>query len=79
MQTIKIDGLDYMICSFTQDGQSLCLQLLFSAEKLRELSADGALLIRARNGYISDLKEEILKKKTGVDMSSLLEDDYGSF
>lgn len=75
MEIVNIDGRDYTICSFSKESQVLCHQLLFSSERLQELKADGAFFLRARNAYISDLKEEILEKKTGIDISSLFADD----
>ena len=75
MEIVNIDGRNYKICSFSKEGRSLCQQLLFSADKLQELKADRAFLLRARNAYISDLKEEILEKKTGFDISSLFAED----
>ena len=34
-----------------------------------------ALLTKAKNAYIADLKTEIIKSKTGVDLSSLFDEE----
>ena len=43
-------------------------------QKLQELQDNSALLNKAKNGYIEDLKSEIISGKLGVDLGDLLAD-----
>jgi hypothetical protein len=50
------------------------MQLQFVQQKLQELQDNAALLHKAKNGYIADLKNEIISGKLGVDIGNLLAD-----
>ena len=51
------------------------MQLKFTRYMLNELNNQQALLTKAKNGYIADLKTEIVQGRTGVDLSDLFSDD----
>lgn len=72
---IRIDGADYAISSFSDKSQLVVEQLFFSVEILKKLHDESAILLRAKNGYISDLKMEIIEKKSGLDLNTLFDDD----
>lgn len=74
-QRFKIDGREYEISSLGQEGKELVGKLTFINEKLQELQNSIALLSKAKNGYIEDLKTEIIQERTGVDFSDLFSDD----
>lgn len=70
---VTIDGRDYDPAAMSAQARALLQQLAFAEEKLRELSGQQALLIRARNGYILDLRTEIEGATARkVDASALL-------
>jgi len=71
----KIDGREYDIASMGQEGKELVGRLTFINVKLQELQNSIALLSKAKNGYIEDLKTEIIQERTGVDFSDLFSDD----
>ena len=74
-KTFKIDGNDYEIASLCDEGQKIWQALYFTLQKLDELNANQALLTKAKNAYISDLKTEIIQGRTGVDLGALFSDD----
>lgn len=74
-QRFKIDGREYEISSLGQEGKELVGKLTFINVKLQELQNSIALLSKAKNGYIEDLKTEIIQERTGVDFSDLFSDD----
>ena len=74
-QRFKIDGREYEISGMSQEGKELVGRLTFINLKLQELQNNIALLSKAKNGYIEDLKTEIIQERTGVDFSDLFSDD----
>ena len=74
-QRFKVDGREYEISSLGQEGKELVGKLTFINVKLQELQNSIALLSKAKNGYIEDLKTEIIQERTGVDFSDLFSDD----
>ena len=74
-ETIKIDGLKYSIKEFSDAGKAIYPHLIFCAGMIRQLNSETALLLKAKNGYIADLKMEITERKSGVDFDMLFMDD----
>lgn len=74
-QRFKIDGREYEISSMGLEGKELVGRLTFINVKLQELQNNIALLSKAKNGYIEDLKTEIIQERTGVDFSDLFSDE----
>ena len=74
-QRFKIDGREYEISSMSLEGKELVERLTFINVKLQELQNSIALLSKAKNGYIEDLKTEIIQERTGVDFSDLFSDE----
>lgn len=71
----RIDGVEYDANGLSDEGRALVERLTFTQLTLQELSNRQALLTKARNGYIADLKLEIIKGRTGVDLGSLFAED----
>jgi hypothetical protein len=71
----RIEGVEYDMEKLSQEGRDLCESLRFTQSTLQELSNMLALLTKARNAYIADLKTEIVKGRTGVDLDALFSDD----
>ena len=71
----RIDGAEYDATSLPKEGQALVEGMTFAQMRLQELMNQQALLTKAKNAYISDLKTEIIQGRTGVDLGALFSDD----
>ena len=71
----RIEGVEYDIKQLSQQGRDLCEHLNFTQSSLQELNNMLAVLSKAKNAYISDLKTEIVRGRTGVDLGALFSDD----
>ena len=71
----RIEGGEYDIEQLSQQGRDLCERLNFTQSSLQELNNMLAVLSKAKNAYISDLKTEIVRGRTGVDLGALFSDD----
>jgi len=74
-QGFQIDGVEYSVEGLSKEGMELIERLKFTGHVLDELSNQRALLTKAKNAYISDLKLEIVQGRTGVDLGALLSND----
>jgi hypothetical protein len=74
-QRFRIDGVEYTTDSLSQEGRDLVARLTFARLQQQELSNQIALLTKAKNAYIADLKSEIIQGRTGVDLGALFSDD----
>jgi hypothetical protein len=54
---------------------ALVERLSFAHLQVQALSNQQALLTKAKNAYIADLKSEIVQGRTGVDLGALFSDD----
>lgn len=72
---LRIEDVEYDIEQLSQEGRDLCERLNFTQFTLQELNNMLALLTKAKNAYIADLKTEIVKARTGVDLGALFSDD----
>ena len=71
--SLRIDGAVYEISQFSEELKKIVAELIFVQSKLNELQNNLALLSRAKNGYIVDLKSEIVELRTGVDFDDLFD------
>ena len=71
----SIGGVEYSTDGLSEEGRELVQQVRFTQLKLIELSNQQALMSKAKNAYIADLKMEILQGRTGLDLGDLLTDD----
>ena len=74
-QRFRIDGVEYATDGLSQEGRDLVARLTFTRLALQELNNQQALLTKAKNAYIADLKLEIVQGRTGVDLGALFSDD----
>ena len=70
-----LDGVQYSTDGLSEEGESLVKQLKFAQLKLQELNNKQALLNKAKNAYIADLKMEIVEGKSGLDLGKLFTDE----
>ena len=73
-QKFKFEGVEYNTENLSVGSVKRFLQLQFAQQKLQELQDNAALLHKARNGYILDLKNEIVSGKLGLDIGDLFVD-----
>ena len=74
-QRFRIDGAEYDAASLPKEGRALLESMTFAQKRLQEMMNQQALLTKAKNAYIADLKTEIIQGRTGVDLGALFSDD----
>jgi len=74
-QRFRIDGVEYNTEGLSQEGRDLVERLTFTRLALQEMSNEMALLSKAKNAYIADMKTEIVEGRTGLDLGALFSDD----
>ena len=74
-QILRLDGEDYDLGKASDEAKAIVARLQHLDRLFEEKSNLMALLTKAKNAYIADLKTEIIKNKTGVDLSSLFDDE----
>ena len=72
-QRINLDGVEYDTLSLTDTGKSTLASLQEASARLQELQNLQAIFIRAKRSYIVELKREIIKGKSGVDIAALFD------
>ena len=71
----SIDGIKYRVGDLSDEGRIQLKQLLFVRKKLNLLKNKIALMTKAKNAYIGDLKSDIVEGRSGVDLGLLFSDD----
>jgi hypothetical protein len=74
-QILRLDGEDYDLSKASKEAQALVARLQHLDRLFEEKNNLMALLTKAKNAYIADLKTEIIKNKTGVDLSTLFDEE----
>ena len=72
--TVRLGGEDHDLWSMTEEAKAQVVMIQFSDARITELNNMQALLTRAKKSYIDGLEREIIKARSGVDLSSLLSD-----
>ena len=72
---IRIESTEYELEMLSEEGRKLVTKISFAEKSVIELNNLVKVLNKARNAYIDDLKAEVIKAKTGVDLSDFLHDD----
>ena len=68
---MTIDNNEYNLDDFTDEARLLFAHLTYTTNTLQEMHNQMALLNKAKNAYISDMKAEIVQSRTGVDFNDL--------
>jgi len=69
-----IEGTEYNSKELSDRGILILRNLTYAEVKIREMINKKAIMTKARNAYISEIKKEIIKSKSGIDLSTLLSD-----
>ena len=72
-QRINLDDVEYETSSLTDNGKSILASLQEASARLQELQNLQAIFTRAKRSYIDELKREIIKGKSGVDIAALFD------
>ena len=72
---LRLDDKEYDLTNMDEKSQKIFNHFIHVHRKLSELRNMKVILNRAKNGYIEDLKYEIIKNKTGIDIENFLLSD----
>jgi hypothetical protein len=73
-QTFGFGRKDYVGPASSEKGRSNLSAFRHASERLRDCANMRALLTKAKNAYIADLKNEMVRESSGVDLRTLFED-----
>lgn len=73
-QHISIDGQTYPVSDLTDQGRATLARLATIDARMTELNNLRAVFTRAKRSYIEELKHEMIKGRTGLDLSTLFSD-----
>ena len=72
-QKINIDGVEYDFESLSPEAKAILEKLEHTETQIQDNKNLSALLTRAKNSYIHELKREMIEGKSGVDIASLFD------
>jgi hypothetical protein len=75
IKRFRLDGAEYDLDALSAEGRALVERLNFTHLQVQALSNQKALLTKAKNAYIADLKAEIVQGRTGIDLGAFFSDD----
>lgn len=73
--TFNIDDKLYRLDDFSPVGKELIARLVFVMEHIKHLKNNLAVLNRAKNAYMDDLKLEAIEEKSGINIADLFSSD----
>lgn len=72
-QKINIDGMEHDLDTLSRETQGIIASLQDTDACIKEMQNLNVVLTRAKRSYIDELKREIIKGKSGVDIASLFD------
>ena len=72
-KTLRLGDKDYDVSVLSEEGRRTLALYQHATTQLQEAENRMALLTKARNAYIADLKNEIIEGRTGVDLGALFD------
>lgn len=72
-QKINIDGVEYDFESLSPEAKAILEKLQHTDTQIQDKQNLSALLKRAKNSYVHELKREMIEGKSGVDIASLFD------
>ena len=73
-ERIKFGGKTYDLSVLSAEGRRTLEMLKYTIDRLEVAQQKEAALKRAKNAYVSDLRAEIVKGTSGIDLDALLGD-----
>ena len=74
-KTFFLDNQEYDVEKLSDEADELYKRLSFVQFRLHDMRNNMALLQKAKNAYINDIKREGLKIRTGIDLSEIFDGD----
>lgn len=74
-QKIKFDDVEYDVDQLSDSAKKLLSLYKHANAQYQEAVNMRAIMTRAKNSYLSELKSEMVQGKTGLDLSDLFSDD----
>ena len=74
-QSFQLLGQEYLVADLTQHTRGFYDLLVYSEKCLLEKKNQRALLTKARNAYIEDIKRDAISQRTGINLQELFGDD----
>ncbi len=71
---LRIDGVEFDISGLSEQGRKQLAMLQFADSRIAEMTQMLGALTRAKANETEGLRAEIVKAKSGVDLSSFLSD-----
>ena len=65
-QRLRLDGVDHDVESLSAEARQVLGRLRYLEQRLQELHNQQAMLTKAKNAYIADLKAELLQPVSGA-------------
>jgi hypothetical protein len=65
-QRLRLDGVDHDVDQLSAEARQILERLRFVQQRLQELHNQQAMLTKAKNAYIADLKADLLQPVSGV-------------
>ena len=72
-QKINVDGVEYDFESLSPEAKVISEKIKHTETQIQDKQNLSALLTRAKNSYIHELKREMIEGKSGVDIASLFD------
>ena len=72
-QKINIDGIEYGLDTLSDNAKKIVAGIQDTDACIHEMENLHAIFTRAKRSYIDELKREIIKGKSGVDIASLFD------
>lgn len=73
---VKVNGAELDTSRLSPEGQRLVGLMHFAQQRLQDLASELALLETARQVYLTTLKAEMVKARSGVDLHDLFGNDH---
>ena len=72
-QQINIDGIEHGLDTLSGDAKSFVARIQDADACIQEMKNLNAIFTRAKRSYIDELRREIIKGKSGVDIATLFD------
>ena len=74
VKTLQIDNKDFDVSKLSDAGRKILSNYMYVVKQLQAAENMHAVLIKARNAYMADIKNEMIQGKSGVDLAALFGD-----